>query len=249
MTLPGKVVTTIALVGLLVFGSLCAVSLVRPDLVERTARTLLVAELRDRVGAAVETLDDGTLTRVGGALQRRIERTAEARAVMDARIRAVVDAMSDPDCPCRRWITALDTAAVDAEARAPTRLEAAIQARYADTARQLLREVRIFTGVNAALFGLLLVIAIVRRRAGLQLLLPTVVVVGGAGLAAAAYLFGQDWLHTLLFGDYLGWWYVAWAGGACALLGDILMNRARVTTRLFNALANALGSAVSAIPC
>jgi hypothetical protein len=63
------------------------------------------------------------------------------------------------------------------------------------------------------------------------------------------YLFEQNWFHTILFNDYVGFGYFAYLGVAVAFLADIAFNRARVTTDLINAVLNAVGSAVQALPC
>ena len=44
------------------------------------------------------------------------------------------------------------------------------------------------------------------------------------------YLFSQDWLLTIIHGDYVGFAYIGWLGAAFLLLLDIAINRGRVTT-------------------
>ena len=52
-----------------------------------------------------------------------------------------------------------------------------------------------------------------------------------------------------MFADYLGWGYAAYLSGVTLLLADILMNHARVTTRVVNFALSLVGAAASAIPC
>jgi hypothetical protein len=89
----------------------------------------------------------------------------------------------------------------------------------------------------------------VRKKATLQLALPAAVLVVAATVVAALYLFNQNWLHTVLYGDYVGLWYVAYLGLAIAGLADVVFNRARVTTRVVNRLLDFVGSALQAVPC
>ena len=70
-----------------------------------------------------------------------------------------------------------------------------------------------------------------------------------ASITAYLYLFNQNWLHTLLFSDYVGLAYLGYLGAAFALLSDIIFNRARITTEILNFILNALGSAVQVVPC
>jgi hypothetical protein len=92
-------------------------------------------------------------------------------------------------------------------------------------------------------------VTVVRRQAKLQLLLPALVVFGAVGLTGGLYLLNQDWLHTIVFGDYVGWGYAAYLSLVAALLADILLNRARVSTRILNLLFDIVGSAATVTPC
>jgi hypothetical protein len=112
-----------------------------------------------------------------------------------------------------------------------------------------LREFRIFCGSNALAFALLGIVTLLRQRATLQLLLPAFVTVGAVSVTGALYLFNQNWLHTIVFGQYVGLAYPLYLAGVALLLIDIAFNRARVTTQLVNLILQALGSAVTAVPC
>ena len=92
-------------------------------------------------------------------------------------------------------------------------------------------------------------VTLVRRRAGLQLMLPAAALAGGGVVTAGLYLFAQDWLHTILFNDYVGLAYVAWLGVVVLLLDDILGNRARVSTRVVNAVLQTGGAGASTVSC
>jgi hypothetical protein len=56
-------------------------------------------------------------------------------------------------------------------------------------------------------------------------------------------------LHTIVFGDYVGWAYGAYLGLVALALADVAFNRARVATRLLNALFQSVGSAMQVVPC
>lgn len=124
-----------------------------------------------------------------------------------------------------------------------------IRSKYMETASQLTREFRIFAGTNAIVFALLLIAVLVKRQAGLHLLPSAFVLLLAAGVTAYLYLFNQNWLHTLVFSDFVGFTYIGYLGSAFALLCDIIFNRARVTTKVLNALLNAVGSAAQVVPC
>jgi hypothetical protein len=165
----------------------------------------------------------------------------------------VVAAMLDADCPCRqRLVAALREGGRERLASlvlARAGLASVVESAYASTAASLLREFRIFTGANAVAFALLGLVTYFRRRAALQILLPAIVLVGAVALTGGIYLLRQDWLHTIVFGDYVGWAYAAWLASVALGLADIVFNRARVTTRVVNVALDAIGSVASAVPC
>ena len=114
-------------------------------------------------------------------------------------------------------------------------LDDLIAGHYVGTVDQLIRDLRIFFGSNLALF------AIVGVAGVLSSVAPALVVPAGllsiSTLAAAAiYLFEQNWFYTIIFGAYVGWWYLIWVAIIVLFLIDITLNRARVTSFIFECL-------------
>ena len=70
-----------------------------------------------------------------------------------------------------------------------------------------------------------------------QLLLVAATVLSAALVVGGFYLFKQDWLHTLVFGSYVGWSYAAYLAAVTGLFADILFNEARVCANLLNLFA------------
>ncbi|MCP3972842.1 MAG: hypothetical protein GY717_21495 [Rhodobacteraceae bacterium] len=63
------------------------------------------------------------------------------------------------------------------------------------------------------------------------------------------YVFEQDWVMALLFGEYMGWAYLGLVTFCVAVLTDVALNRARATTRGLNLLFNMLGVPATLMPC
>lgn len=243
--------------GTLLFAGLLALSFASPVTLESWARVAIEREIKQRVSATVQSLEQSALMRAAeralGANSREIQRAREELAATPERISSVATEMLDPKCACRARAreAARELAAgrLAGLARVSLQLTQLIEAKYGEVSQSLLREFRIFSGANALVFAALGVVALVRREAGLQLLLPTVVLLGAALLVGWLYLFTQNWAQTILLGDYVGLWYFPYVGLAVAFLADIVFNRARLTTKLFNAIASALGSLAHAVPC
>jgi 1,4-dihydroxy-2-naphthoate octaprenyltransferase len=118
-----------------------------------------------------------------------------------------------------------------------------------EVAESLTREFSIFTGANALVFALLGVTVAIRKQARLQLALPALVLLDAAGLVGYLYIFNQNWLHSVVFGEYVGLAYFGYLAVAATFLADIAFNKARVTTELLNAAFHAVSSAIQVVPC
>lgn len=248
----------LSLLGVLLFGGAFAVSLADPLLVERAAREVVRIQVEREVGEKIDSLSNSRATSFAQrALQSTdadIARTQRAiRDEVPRRVAAVVAAMLDADCECRKRLAEHAQKAVGERLSSLThvreRLAGLIESAYASVARSLIREFRIFTASNAAAFALLGIVTLIRGRAALQLLLPALALVGSVVVTGSLYLFNQNWLHTIVFSDYVGLAYTLYLASVALLLSDVLLNRARVTTRLVNAAFQVVGSAATAVPC
>ena len=245
-------------IGTAVFAAALIVSVVSPITIETLAREALRTEIQKRVGEKIESLDGSKIAELAGRIAQRNAAEMEEikRSIEDGlpqRIASVVGEMLNASCECRKTIKKSFTNAYTEHlgrlTDINTRLTDLIRAKYAEVATSLLREFRIFTGANALVFALLGVTTLVRKKAGIQLVLPAAVLLGAAVIVGGLYLFEQDWFHTILFNDYVGFGYFAYLALAVAFLADIAFNHARVTTEIVNAFFNAIGSAFTALPC
>ena len=247
-----RLLRVVSALGGLLFAGLVALSFIEPLWIERAARELLRHEVEKRVGERIDQLSNARVVQLA---QKALGRTDAEIAARQKALRAevpqrVANAIADlmkADCDCRRRMVDVavkhEEGALGSLEQAREQLSRRIESAYGEVSRQLLRELRIFAGVNALAFALLGLITLNRRASALQLLLPAVAVIGAAALTGAIYLFNQNWLHTIVFGQYVGWAYLAWYGVALAWMADLLCNRARVT----NAIVHG-ASAISTAP-
>lgn len=248
-----RLLRVVSALGGLLFAGLVALSFIEPLWIERAAREVLRHEVEKRVGERIDELSNARVVKLAQKALGRTEAEIAAhrqalRAEVPQRVAHAIADFMKADCDCRKRLV---EGAVKHEKEAVGTLEKAreqmarrIESAYGEVSRQLLRELRIFAGVNALAFGLLAVITINRRASVLQLLLPAVAVLGAAVLTGAIYLLGQDWLHTIVFGQYVGWAYGAWYGVTLAWLADLVCNGGRVTRQVVE-----LFGAVATVPC
>lgn len=248
----------LSLLGFGGFAALLATSFLHPLLLERGARELVRIEVERRVGAKVEALSNSKVADLAGRVLSKVDADiVEAKRKLSEevprRVAAVVSGMLDANCACRKWMREAavkgQEARIDSLTHMRERLVVLIETTYASVANSLLREVRIVSTANAVAFALLGLIAFTRRGAAIQLLVPAFVLTGAVALTAGMYVFYQNWLHTLVYSDYVGFGYVAYLAVVAGFLADVFLNRSRITTRLVNALLNLVGSVVQVVPC
>ena len=241
-------------IGTVLFGAAFFTSLLDVGYVEAIAKDIIRHQVEKKVHEKIDVLDDKFLSTKAGALIKKHVEEAEAakrqlKEKVPERISAVIAEMRNLDCECRKKIEnhfrdGLETQIAWAF-QAQERLTSLIQTKYMETAEKLTREFRIFTATNALIFALLGIAAFFKRGAGLHLILPALALVLAATVTGYLYIFNQNWLHTLIFSDYVGFTYILYLSIVFAFLCDVLFNRARVTTRLLSSI----GSSIQVLPC
>jgi hypothetical protein len=257
-TLLRRALQCIGGLGAALFGLVFLISFVQPLWIEQAARELVRIEVERRVGEKVEQLSNAKLVVLAQKALGRTDAEIEAErrgiaADVPARVASAVADLMKADCECRKRLVDAVRRGQDERLRSlqqiRERLADFVEASYAQVRSKLLRELRIVSGANALAFALVALIAGWRRRSTLQLALPAALLLIATVTTGALYLFAQDWLHTIVFGEYVGFAYLGWLGFAVALLADIVFNRARITTELVNLVLQAVGSALKAVPC
>lgn len=252
-----RAVLIVAVLGSLAFGALFALSYASPITLESWARLAIQSEIERRLTSEIQALSQSSLVRAAeravGANNRELAATQELLAKLPAEVATVSGRMLQPECSCRQRLREAVRGSlmerVSILNAANERLVALIESKYAEVANALLIEVRIFSAANALVFVALGVLGIAKRRAGLQLLAPAGVLGGAAVVVACLYVFGQNWLQTVLLDDYVGFWYFPYLAAAVGLLADVAFNRARLTTTVVNGFISVVGGVASAVPC
>ncbi|MBI3731310.1 MAG: hypothetical protein HY254_23655 [Burkholderiales bacterium] len=248
----------ISILGGLLFGAAFVLSYTNPVMVENMAREVVRMEVEKRVTEKLDTLQDskvmGLASRIANHQNAEIENIRQQLAAgLPAKIAGIVAEMGKLDCPCRQKIEKSITTGLEERSVRLTqlneKLNALIRGKYMEVAQALTREFRIFSAANALVFILLAGTVSLRPRASLQLLLPAVVLLGAAAITAFFYLFKQDWLHTIVFADYVGQAYFSYLSLAIACLADVVFNKARICSATINGAAQVVGASFQVLPC
>ncbi|MES3022947.1 MAG: hypothetical protein V4857_15360 [Pseudomonadota bacterium] len=244
--------------GATAFFFLLALAFMRAATIEKWARVAIAVEVQNRVAERLHEMDDSRLVRSAERiLARNNKEIAEAKVALSAqlpsRIALVMEYMLHPECPCRQRAIEIEhdiqKDRIESLHKNNEQVTRLIESKYRDVARSLIKEVKIFSAAHGIVLLLLAATAFWWQRPALQLLAPAVVMGGAAALTFAIYLFNQDWLKTILFGDYIGFYYIPYLLVALSFLADVVLNRARLTMVLLGGALAALGGIFSVASC
>jgi len=232
----------IGLAGTMLFAILLTLSYLNPIVLEKWARNAIAQEVQLRLSTRLDALSDQALVRAAEQLVSKNRQEIATKAVraeqLSAAIGTVIDRMGDSACPCRRAVAEIIRDLPQSDIRhldkVNARLTAMIESKYRDVAGALLQEVRVFSAANGVVFFLLGLIAWFWKRPALQLLAPAFVLIAAVGLTGSIYIFNQDWLQTILLGDYVGVWYVPYLLLALGFMSDIVFFRGTVTSKIIS---------------
>jgi hypothetical protein len=247
--------------GLALFAFFFTLTFHRPQWVETFAADFIEDQLVEEIGQRIdaENPGGGVLGRLASGLEDYNEEAIRGlRSQLEARVHQylaqALAEVRDPSCACRQVIASwLESGAATRIAQLldeNARIKSFIHTSYMKVVEDLEREIRIFTATNAAAFLLLLLVSFAKPAAARHLLFPGALLLVATLFCAWLYVFSQNWLLTIIHGDYVGWAYAGYLGVVFLFLCDIAFNRGRVTTEIGNGISEALGGAFSALtPC
>lgn len=178
-------------------------------------------------------------------LSKKIEQKAEEKIdKYKSSLTSVVDenleTVQKSDCECRKnWkerLARYTEFKVKSLEEMKTVLIDFAQAKYMEIAERLLRDVRIVFGVNALLFGIIFLISVMKPQSIKPLFVPSILMMLSSIALVYGYFFHQNWFFTLLFNDFMGVSFAIYTLIVVAFIGDITLNRARVTSKISDCL-------------
>lgn len=252
----------VGVLGAAIFSAFFALTYNVPGWVETHAADFIEGQVAEEANSRIDSFEvkagDSAVSQLAATMyrqnEREIGRLKEAlKAGVHEKMAGALAQIRDLDCKCRDRYSQLFQSGFEFDMAllrgANERIVEFIQATYMRVSSELKRDIRIFTGSSAAVFLLLLVVSFLKPRAIAHLFLPGLLLTGATLISAYFYIFEQNWLLTIIYGDYIGYAYLAFLAVVFLVLCDIVINRARVTTRIVNGVLDAAGSVIALAPC
>lgn len=244
-----RILRIVSGVGFAAFATWFAACALAPQWLERRARAYVTHSIRGEIVRKYPRF--GHLDSVGGLRTDLRERAGRAIGLAESDAADVIamwlSLLCKHDCSDRSQIAAPIRAVFLERVRrlgvAVERVEEWVQGRYDAVVSEIVRDLRIFTGSNAIMFLLAFVAALLTPRAPRTLAVVSGSLVGGAVLGTGLYIFGQNWLYTLVFANYFGTAYAAWVAVIVGVLLDLVLNRGRIVRAVVETITGALSAA------
>lgn len=240
------------MIGTILFAAVLIAIQTQRALVEERLQRVVIVEVENQVRLALEPDETGgSAKQMLGKLAAKYD--AEAAIIqknladnVPAIVAGLLGGRCKADCETRAKLSSTIASVMTNQAAklkvGEETLGEFVVDRYDRTTQNLIADVSIFSFTNLVAFASLLLLATFKGRAARHLAPLLVMLIISVGLASYMYLFGQDWLATILFNDFTGWGYAVWIGMIYALLFDIVFLRGFVISMI----GGALGAALSA---
>lgn len=248
----------IGAIGALLFGVLCGVTFLSSEALEKSARGFVKEQIHKEVSNKIEKLKTTAVTEKASALSARLglekgELIKNFKSDLPERIAKILATLCGYDCERKKavaqsvrkgYLERIEKISVARE-----NLAQIVKSKYIEIIDDLKFDLRIFLGTNCLLFLVLLILSLSKKEAIPHLFLPGILLFVATIISSGIYIFGQDWFYTIIYNDYMGFPYLGYALIIFGLLMDIALNRARITTEIINAILEAMGKAITLVPC
>jgi hypothetical protein len=238
---------SLGLIGTLLFGTLFSFTFNIPGFIEDIGKEFIISEIKKKTDEKIQQVklvtEDSKIAKFAAALykknQQKIDEVkGQLKNKAHEKLAAVVAEMSDLSCECRKKYSenlkqGFEFKLMSLQAM-NERLTDFMKGKYMEVSTELKRDVRIFTGSNAIIFLLLVLISFAKPQAIRHLFLPGILLFTATIVCSFFYLFEQNWLLTIIYNNYYGFAYLFFIFILFLFLCDIVINQGRVTTKITN---------------
>lgn len=248
----------VGLLGLLLFASAFGLTFGVPEWVEQSAKGFIQHKITEEVKEKITPLSESSVAEKAKSLadklgfqQSQLKKDLENN--LPEKIASVLASMCGYDCEKKKQLTKdikdsyLNK--INHLQLGQFNLSQMVKGKYVEIVGNLKTDLRIFTFSNALMFGFLLLISLFKPQAIRHLYVPGALLLTATLISVSIYLFGQDWFYTIVYNDYMGWAYLVYLGIIFGFLMDIVLNKGKVTTEVFNFIGHALSGIGSISPC
>ena len=242
-------------IGTIFYASLLLYTFQSPEKIEKDATWFIKYQLKKELKQKIETFESSksVLNKFAKKLIIQNNIRTDILKVLEKKIPSIISKMQDKNCECRQKYKNIASTIIQSEINllknTTEKLKDFLKFKYMQIVKNLIFDIRTFLVINFIIFLLLLIFLFIKPKANLQILFVSSLLVISCLISAYFYVFEQNWFFTILYNDFVGYFYIFYIGILFFFLWDIILNKARFTTEIFNFLMNLIGSGINAISC
>ena len=253
-----KIIKTFLILGTIIYGIAFAYSLTSSEKIEQSARGFIKEKVSEKTHEKIDNIGskykDNKLVKLSAKIFKK--KTEELkfykeslRLKVDEKLAIVMVKMRNLDCECRKKYTKLFHGLISAKIlslkTATRKLDEFMTQKYMYVIKNLINDFRIFLGSSLFILLLMLVLIFIKPQVTMQVNVLAGVMLVATAISSYLYVFNQNWFYTIIYNDFLGYFYLLYMGIIFLFLCDMIFNKARVT----ESIIHGIGSGPASISC
>ena len=240
----------------ILYGSLFAFTFISPQSIEKEARVFITQKVSQKTHERIDAIGSSKIfqhklfKKAKEKLKSEKSKLFRYKKMLhekaDEKLAAVMAKVQNLDCECRKKhqkiFHALLTGMVQSVSKAVKNIEKFMTQSYMKVMQKILDDFKIFAGSNFVVSFILALLLFFKPQENSSLNILAGLMILSTIICSYFYIFEQNWFFTLIFNDFVGFWYVLYLFLVFLFFVDILFNKGRVTDAILNFIANAFNS-------
>ena len=238
----------------IVYGFIFILSLTSTDTIRVGAKEFIKYQISKEIHTKIDKLNDNKLVKYiknkSKEKNTKLQKYKEfLKKHLSSTVNKITEKLSKEECECRKmrrnFVSSFLTTKINNTKKAISHLKEFIHYKYINITSKLIKDIQIASASSFLAMLLISSLLFFKSKLSVQINLLSLLMLLSTLAGTWLYIFKQNWFYTIIYNDYIGFWYMGYLAIVFLLIADIVFNKARVTTELLNAFFSAIGSAFS----
>ena len=238
----------------LIYGFIFILSFTSADTIRVGAKEFIKYQISKEIHTKIDKLNDNKLVKY--VKNKSKEKSAKLQKYreflkkhLSQKVNAITEKLSKEECECREkrrnFLKSILITQIDNTKKAISKLKEFIHYKYINITSKLIKDIQIASASSFLAMLLISSLLFFKSKLSIQINFLSLLMLLSTLTGSWLYIFKQNWFYTIIYNDYIGFWYMGYLTIIFLLIADILFFKARVTTELLNTFFSAIGSAFS----
>jgi len=251
-----KIYKSIIILFSILYGALVAFTFISPHTIEKEARVFITQKVSEKTHERIDAIGSSKIfkhkifKKAKEKLKEKKSKLAMYKRLLhekaDEKLAAVMAKVQNLDCECRekhqKIFHAVLTGMVKSVGTAVKNIEKFMTQSYMKIMQKVLDDFKIFAGTNFVVSFILVLLLFFKPQENSSLNILSGMMILSTIICSYFYIFEQNWFFTLIFNDFVGFWYVLYLFLVFMFFVDIVFNKGRITDAILSSIGNAFSS-------